>query len=459
MRNCTREDAAYEGLDVTVGEQGSGEQGSGEQGSHPQPRGWAPDAPEGYQDLVRIDQGGFATIYRARDTRFDRDVAIKVLRPDNLTTCQLRRFRTECLATGRVSSHPNIVTVYDAGTTRGNRPWLAMEYCSGGSLASKVAARGPLPVAEVLSIGARLCSALSTAHQAGIMHRDIKPANVLLTSYGEPALADFGIASVTDGDDTVTETAAYTVVHAAPEVLEGCAGSPAADIYSLGSTLYTLLAGRAPFAREASAGLAPLVGRIMRNDVPPLARPDVPPELEQLLRGCMAAEPRDRPASAAELGLALADLGHRFAAERIDEHARAPQRIPRRMLFAIPGIALVVVLAAVTTWGLTHGPVTSPVARYSPRSVLVTEGSDRGELIVSWSLPTRPDVVATVIYEGAGSKARAIVSYRTSPKAVPEATLRGLASGHRVCLSAAHLVSLDGVVVHALSPVVCAVPR
>jgi len=435
----------------------------GEHGTVPQPREWAPDAPEGYEDLVRIDQGGFATIYRARDTRFDRAVALKVLHSDNLTDRQLRRFRTECLATGRVSSHPNIVTVYDAGTTLGNRPWLAMEYCSGGSLASKVAAQGPLPVAEVISVGTRLCSALSAAHQAGILHRDVKPANVLLTSYGEPALADFGISSVVVGDDTVTGTAAYTVVHAAPEILAGEAGGPAADIYSLGSTLYTLLAGKAPFAREASAGLAPLVVRIMGNDLPHIGRPGVPPELEQLLRRCMSAEPTDRPASAAELGLALAELGHRCVAEKACDLPRAPRtRAGRRLLargVAIPGIAIVVLLAAFATWGLNHQPVAPATARYSPRNVVVSQGPDKGELIMSWAMPTRPDVVATVIYDGAGTRARAMVSYTSSPAAVPEATVRGLASGHEVCLSAAHLVSLDDGVTRALGPVVCAVPR
>ena len=422
-----------------------------------QPDEWAPDGPEGYEDLVRIDQGGFATIYRARDTRFDRAVALKVLHSDNLTQRQLRRFRTECMATGRVSSHPNIVTVYDAGTTRGNRPWLAMEYCSGGSLASRVANDGPLPVSDVISIGARLCSALSAAHQAGILHRDVKPANVLLTSYGEPALADFGIASVVVGEDTVTGTAAYTVVHAAPEILEGQAGSPAADIYSLGSTLFTLLAGKAPFAREASAGLAPLVGRIMVNDLPALERPGVPPELEELLRRCMAAEPRDRPASAAELGLALAELGHRFTAEGVDEHHSAPRTSTRSRLLIL-GIALVALMAVFTTWGLTRHPLAPNAAGYSPRNVAVTQGPGKGELTVSWDMPTRPEVVATVIYQGAGARALAVVNYETSRHALPEATLQGLTSGQRVCLSAAHLVSMDDVVTKVPSPPVCAVP-
>jgi len=458
-------------------------------GGASQPPEGAQDAPEGYEDLARIDQGGFAVVYRARDTRFDRTVALKVLRSERLGDRQLRRFRTECLATGRVSAHPNIVTVYDAGTTRGHRPWLAMEYCSGGSLAQKLARQGPLPVAEVISIGARLCGALSAAHQAGILHRDVKPHNVLLTSYGEPALADFGIASVVIEDDTgsiTDETAAYTVVHAAPEILEGKAGTAAADIYSLGSTLYTLLAGQAPFAKEARTGLAPLVTRILRGDLPAIARPGVPPELEQLLRRSMAADPQDRPASAAELGASLAALGANLAAlgqpalvaPTPATGAPAPALfaapMSARRLLVILGGTLGVLLAAFTAWGSGHGATqpdrvsASPVAvrgaqaaaKYAPKDVVVTQGRDKGELIVSWNMPIRPDVVATVIYEGAGAgKARTIVNYSSTPQAPPEATLHGLPGGREVCLSAAHLVSLGGSVTNAVSRPMCAVPR
>ena len=455
------------------------------------------DAPEGYQNLARIDQGGFATVYRGLDTRFDRTVALKILRSDSLNERQLRRFNAECLATGRLSSHPNIVTVYDAGTTRGHRPWLAMEYCSGGSLAHKLARVGPLPVAEVISIGARLCGALNAAHEAGVLHRDVKPHNVLLTSYGEPALADFGIASVVNGDATgraATQTAAYTVVHAAPEILEGKAGTAAADIYSLGSTLYTLLAGKAPFAREASTGLAPLVARILRNDLPVIERPGIPPELEQLLRRSMAARPQDRP-TAGELGASLTSLGQRLAAG--ETVIRPKQVVPApaasaqvasapvaaepavsplgaRGLLAVLGGAMGVLLTVFTAWGVSSGDsgpdVVPPnnaatrsalaAAKYAPRGLAVTKGLRGGELIVTWRMPVRPDVVATVIYDGAETaRARAVVTYNGSPQAVPQATLHGLPTGTQVCLSAAHVVSIDDKITNAVSRPVCAVPR
>ena len=460
----------YEGVDRAVADSSA----------QPQPEARADDAPEGYEDLVPIEEGGFATVYRALDTRFDRMVALKVLRADGLGDRQLRRFRAECLATGRVSAHPNIVTVYDAGTTRDNRPWLAMEYCAGGSLADKVGTHGPLPVAEVMSIGARLCSALGAAHRAGILHRDVKPHNVLLTSYGEPALADFGIASVAIEGETVSETAAYTIVHAAPEILEGKAGTAAADIYSLGSTLYTLLAGQAPFAREARVGLGPLVTRILRGDLPVIEGPYVPPELEQLVRRSMAPQPQDRPTSAA-LGLALTELAQRLAPD-IHQGAPAPTAssvgaspVSTRRLLLILGCALGVLLAAFTAWApgqrsiepdrlpsnaMAAAGSAAGDSSYAPKDVVVSPGPAKGELIVSWSMPIRPDVVATVIYEGDGSsKARAIVSYTNSSRAVPMATLRGLPSGREVCLSPAHVVSLAGVVTHALSPIVCTVPH
>lgn len=434
------------------------------------------DLVEGYEDLERIGQGGFATVYRARESRFDRTVALKILRADTLDDRQLRRFRAECLATGRVSSHPNIVTVYDAGTTPGHRPWLAMEFCSGGSLADKLASEGPFPVAEVISIGSRLSSALHAAHEAGILHRDVKPHNVLLTSYGEPALADFGIASVVIEDDTVTETAAYTVVHAAPEILEGRAGTATADIYSLGSTLYTLLAGQAPFAKEASTGLAPLVTRILSNDVPAIARPGVPPELELLLRRCMAAKPQNRPTSAAELGVVLTEMGRRLA-DAPDQMAPEaapddPALSPRRLLLVLGG-ALLALLTIFTAWGLTHRGAGSgqsasgtpgagapaAAARYAPQDVVLSRGPGKGELIMSWAMPIRPDVVATVIHDGPGTTARAIVTYDNNPKAAPQATLSGLPSGQQACLSAANLVSLDERVTTAISDPVCMAPR
>ncbi len=278
--------------------------------------GGGPDVPDGYTDVQQLARGGFAVVYRAHDERFDRTVALKVLTLDGLDERILRRFRAECMATGRVSAHPHIVTVYDAGTTPGHRPWLSMEFCSGGTLADRVERDGAMPVPEVLDAGGKLASALQAAHGAGILHRDVKPQNVLVTAYGEPALADFGIARVTTEGDAMTQTAAFTVVHSAPEILEGADATVASDVYSLASTLYSMLAGRAAYAREASIGLAPLVTRILRGEVPRLARDDLPAGLEDLLRAALSSDPSRRPQSAAELAGGLAACGARTSSGR-----------------------------------------------------------------------------------------------------------------------------------------------
>lgn len=265
------------------------------------------DAPPGYSHLEEIDHGGFSVVYRAHQDRFDRVVALKILTVPSLTEKEQSKFELECRTMGRLSHHPNIVTVYDAGVTPMRRPFLAMEYCSGGSLQRRIDNGGPLEIEEALWVGVKVATALHAAHQEGILHRDIKPQNLLMTSFGEPALADFGIAQMAQGDSQQTSTG-FTLAHCAPEILEGRAASAASDIYAFGSTMYALLAGAPPYATEAQIGLAPLVNRIMRNDLPPLGRSDLPPTLLEVLYRTMSADPAYRYNSAAEIAEVLSRI-------------------------------------------------------------------------------------------------------------------------------------------------------
>ncbi|MFI7608092.1 serine/threonine-protein kinase [Micromonospora sp. NPDC049366] len=262
---------------------------------------------EGYSDPRLAGRGGFSTVYRARQDRLGRDVAIKVLHVD-LSHPQARdQFLSECAAAGRMANHPNIVTVYDSGVTAAGEPYLVMEYCEQGSLADWLR-RDTLDAARALSILVKLCGALATAHRAGILHRDIKPENVLFTDYGEPALADFGIAALTSGAHRSFTVAALTPHHAAPEVLDGGAPSESSDVYSLASTAFQLLAGRPPFQRGRDEGLLSYFGRVVRDPAPPLARPGDPDGLTEVIARGLAKTPAERYATAEAFGQDLRRL-------------------------------------------------------------------------------------------------------------------------------------------------------
>ena len=152
---------------------------------------------DGFEMGERIGSGGFSVVYRARQQSMNREVAIKVLNTGFATDAERRTFERECHALGRLSHHPNIVTVFDDAFTDDGRPCIVMELYS-STYRERVEEIGPLPIDEVLSVGVRICGALQTAHDAGVLHRDIKPHNIFLSPYGEPALGDFGISTIDD---------------------------------------------------------------------------------------------------------------------------------------------------------------------------------------------------------------------------------------------------------------------
>ena len=258
----------------------------------------------GVTNLQQLAAGGNSTVYRGWQPELDRWVAVKIL---GLTLSDPRardRFLRECSAVGRLTGHPNIVTVLSSGVTRSDRPFLTMDLFERGSLADLVAASGPVPVDLALRYGVKLAGALETAHRAGILHRDLKPENVLVSRFGEPCLADFGIATLGEARGG---TEAFTATHAAPEVLDGRRATELADVYGLGSTLWTALAGRLPFG-DGAEGPLKLMLRVLQQPVPPLDRDDVPVTVEDALRWALAKDPADRPASAAALGERLRAL-------------------------------------------------------------------------------------------------------------------------------------------------------
>lgn len=267
----------------------------------------------GYRVLDQAGQGGFAVVYRAYQERLDRVVALKVLSVDRVDQRTLRRFQRELQLTGRLTGHPNVVTVFDTGATRSGKPYIAMDFFDNGSLRDRVRKEGPLPVPEVLRTGVKLAGALAAVHEAGVLHGDIKPQNILISRYGEPAIADFGVARVVDSSEVSATSQAFTPLHAAPEVLTGHPHSASTDVYSLGSTLYHLLAGQPAFHNPADPSIAPLMYRVLSLEPPPVTRPDLPPAVLAIVLRAMAKQPESRHASARELALRLreaqAELG------------------------------------------------------------------------------------------------------------------------------------------------------
>ena len=250
------------------------------------------DVPDIAQPVL-IGQGGFAAVYRAIDLLADRPVAVKLLtqRPDEAA---LRSFERERVALARLSTHPNVVTLHRTGVTDQGHPYLVMELATGGSLSDQVSDRGPLPWSVAVDRILPVCDALEHAHGQGIQHRDIKPQNILISAHDQPLLSDFGIARLTAPTDTVTQRPGLSLSYASPEQIDGLPLDHRTDIYSLGATLYALIAGRPAFTDPERPGLLPTAKRIVAEPVPPLAG-DVPPAVSDTIVAAMAKRPEDRP--------------------------------------------------------------------------------------------------------------------------------------------------------------------
>ncbi|GII96656.1 serine/threonine-protein kinase [Sinosporangium siamense] len=267
----------------------------------------APEVP-GHEVLGLLGQGGFGTVYRARQLAVGREVALKIDKRVLASERDKRRFMREVTATGALSGHPHVAHVYDAGVLSDGRPYMVMELCPGGSLSDRLRRDGTVGVAETRDIGVRIADALAAAHHAGVLHRDLKPANILVNRYGNVVLGDFGLATMPAGPDPGGEVSvtreSLTPAYAPPEAFELIEPSAAGDVYSLAATLYALLSGRPPrFPANGIANIA-MIMALHRLPVPDL--PGVPLALTAILRHAMAPDPAQRMPSAAALRDALA---------------------------------------------------------------------------------------------------------------------------------------------------------
>lgn len=259
---------------------------------------------DGFVDLELIGGGSFARVYRAADEVTGQPVALKVLDVQRSRTLNREVFDLEARALGKLSSHPNIVTLYRAFISRRGEPVLVMELCD-ASLATAISQRGAAAPSDALGIIIKLAGALATAHNAGIVHRDVKPQNIFITRYGEPALGDFGVAQLRDAATAGSPASAMTLYHAAPEVVLGDTVDERSDLYSLASTLYELLAGRPPFF--VTEGEDPIVvqRRVLTEPTPPIRSNAIPLALQDILTSALAKDPSKRPADVVDFARLL----------------------------------------------------------------------------------------------------------------------------------------------------------
>jgi len=277
-----------------------------------------------YEILQKLGEGGMGVVYKARDTRLGRTVAIKVVNAEFT-----QRFEREARAIAALN-HPHICTLYEVGEHEG-APYLVMEYVEGRPL------KGPLPAGEALRYSIQICEALAAAHKAGIVHRDLKPDNILLTSEGSVKVLDFGLAKLqptakTDAPTltTMTEQGAIagTGPYMSPEQAQGEAVDARSDIFSFGAVLYELLSGRRAFRRET---MTATLAAVIAQEPPPLK--EAPPEVVRIVGKMLAKKRESRYQSTEEL---LADL----------RAAATGAALARRRLWLALAAALLLLVAA-----------------------------------------------------------------------------------------------------------------
>ena len=261
-------------------------------------------AAAGFVEAVEVGRGGAGVVYRCFQSSLGRRVAVKVLSSD-LDQDSRERFLREGYAMGKLSGHPNIVNILQVGVTEHGRPYIVMPYQTGGSLAQKIHRVGRIGWPDALRIGVKLCGALETAHRSGTLHRDIKPGNVLINDYGEPQLSDFGIARIVGGYETATGYFTGTIAFTAPDVLAGNPPTIASDVYSLGATIYALIAGTAAYDRHTGEDLIAHYLRISSTPVPDMRPEGIPADACAAIEKAMSLEPAMRHASAEDFGYEL----------------------------------------------------------------------------------------------------------------------------------------------------------
>ena len=351
-----------------------------------------------YEIVSPLGAGGMGEVYRARDPRLGRDVALKVLPTESSDPDRVRRFEQEARAVAALR-HPHILAVYDVGSHAG-QPYIVLELLEGETLRQRLS-HGPLPVSKVIELGVQICQGLAAAHAHGLVHRDLKPDNLFLAREGGVKILDFGLAKLHElpeggSDEQPTATATDRGVwlgtpgYVSPEQLRGAGASARSDVFALGAVLYEMLAGQRAFK---GASRADTLSAILDRDPPPMERPGgpVPPSLERVVRRCLEKDPEDRFQSARDVAFALDALSS--ASGRIPEPGLPT---PRRVRWLRPVLLVLLAAAASGAAGLCYGKraATRPLPTFAPLT------SERGALYDARFTPDGRMVVYSAAWEG-----------------------------------------------------------
>lgn len=320
-----------------------------------------------YEIIDELGRGGMATVYRANDPRFEREVALKVLPRELLHDPQFRvRFEREA-KTVAMLEHPFIVPVYDFGEEDG-QPYFVMRYMTGGSLADRIRTTGTLTVVQAARIMDGLCLALDEAHQKGIIHRDLKPANILFDRAGEPSVSDFGIAKITQSQTNVTAGAMLgTPAYMSPEQAQGDTVDARSDIYALGIILFEMLTGRQPYEADTPMGVAV---KHITEPVPHILdiKPDLPPGIEAIIEKAMAKDRYMRFQSAGEFSAALTGVAQGMSGEEALETAASVTGVGSDKTFVQPAKTRIGTRPITQSGARSPSqPVGQPVAQPAPK--------------------------------------------------------------------------------------------
>jgi eukaryotic-like serine/threonine-protein kinase len=341
-----------------------------------------------YEILSPLGAGSMGEVYRARDSRLDRDVAIKVL-PQLVSSDpqRLRRFEVEAKAAAALN-HPNILAVYQMGTYAGV-PYLVSELLEGKTL-TETLRRGPLPLRKVIDYGVQIAHGLAAAHEKGIVHRDLKPDNLLVTREGRVKILDFGLAKVAPPKESPTNLAPTvtlpgvamgTVGYMSPEQVRGLATDHRTDIFAFGAILYEMVMGKRTFLKPTEADT---ISAILNEEPPSISlfAPDTPAALERLIRRCLEKNPEQRFHSASDLAFALEALSTPSVSS-----STATNQIPKvesnhRRSPWLAVALLIAIAAGVLIYFLTQPSPIPRVANYvqlthdgQPKSLIGTDGA------------------------------------------------------------------------------------